>query len=197
MNDLMLDIETLGVGPDAAIVSIAVVQFDLMTGEVGDIFRQTIKIDTIPSCRTVDLHTVGFWMEQPDDARHISFGQPDKVAHATAMAMCVDWIEEHSYADTTLWGKGPTFDIALLTSSMKAEGITLPIPFRNHRDVRTILDIGERMQIADDIIFAGVPHDPVSDCRHQIKQIHNVMRHLTNMETIPEEELLTTYEKWR
>ena len=45
MQHVMVDIETLGTGPDAVIKSLGAVDFDPQTGEIGtDCFHQVVEL---------------------------------------------------------------------------------------------------------------------------------------------------------
>ena len=68
MSNLMLDIETLGTGPNSVILSIGAVEFD----ETGVISKFYEAIDP-ESCTDwglqIDARTVLWWMDQNDAAR--------------------------------------------------------------------------------------------------------------------------------
>lgn len=70
MRDVMLDLETMGNGPRAAIVAIGAVEFDLDTGAVGERFYTPVDLATSVSLGgEMDASTVLWWMQQSDEAR--------------------------------------------------------------------------------------------------------------------------------
>jgi len=70
MRDVMLDLETMGNGPRAAIVAIGAVEFDPETGTVGERFYQAVDLATAVSMGgEMDASTVLWWMQQGDEAR--------------------------------------------------------------------------------------------------------------------------------
>jgi DNA polymerase III epsilon subunit-like protein len=52
MIDVMLDLETMGNGPRAAIVAIGAVEFDPDTGTVGERFYRAVDLATARSRRS-------------------------------------------------------------------------------------------------------------------------------------------------
>jgi len=46
MNEVMLDLETMGQGPDAAIVAIGAVAFDPVTHWLGDPFYRLVDLES-------------------------------------------------------------------------------------------------------------------------------------------------------
>lgn len=68
MKDLMIDIETMGNGSNAAMIQLAGVYFDIETGETGDEFNMCIDLDdcTLYGFQ-VDESTQKWWSEQNQD----------------------------------------------------------------------------------------------------------------------------------
>ena len=69
MNNIMLDLETMGSGPRAAIVSIGAVFFDLQTGELGAEFEVAVDLRESVKFGEMNADTVLWWLEQSDEAR--------------------------------------------------------------------------------------------------------------------------------
>ena len=64
----MLDLETMGKGPSAAIVTIGAVFFDPMTGELGAEFEAHIDLRDSARFGEIDPDTVLWWLGQSDEA---------------------------------------------------------------------------------------------------------------------------------
>jgi hypothetical protein len=96
MNNVMLDIETLSVSKNAAIISIGAVFFNPATGEMGNEFYQTI---TRASCEAqgleVDGDTLQWWSEQSLEARAVLWCEK-----ATHIVLALDafnrWVLENT-----------------------------------------------------------------------------------------------------
>jgi exodeoxyribonuclease VIII len=70
MHNLMLDIETLGTGPEAIVTSIGAVFFDPHSGQVGaEFYRELNFQDQIDIGRKPTQSTIQFWFSQPREAQ--------------------------------------------------------------------------------------------------------------------------------
>ena len=69
-TEIMLDLETMGTGPDAAIIAIAAVEFDRETGKLGREFYEVVDLaSAMAAGSTVEASTILWWMQQSDEAR--------------------------------------------------------------------------------------------------------------------------------
>lgn len=89
MIDVMIDIETLGTKPGAAILSIGAVMFSA-TG-LGETFYTPVSLKSCTDIGlTVDPDTVAWWMQQSEEARQAAF-QADAPPLQTALLRLNDW----------------------------------------------------------------------------------------------------------
>lgn len=177
MKDYMIDIETEGNGPRATVLSIAVVQFDLATGETGFEFYGQIKPELARQIGESDPDTVKWWQEQDEDARAAAYGGLlDPRGVAKGLIMFFDRCREID----TVWGSGATFDITILEHWFAACGYPVPWRFWHIRDVRTLVDLGWRLarSEAKSAPFEGTPHHPLDDCKHQIRYCYGTYKAL-------------------
>lgn len=66
----MVDMETMGNGPDAPIVSIGAVFFDPSTGNTGAEFYQVVSLESSMSFgMKPDASTIQWWLKQSSEAR--------------------------------------------------------------------------------------------------------------------------------
>ncbi|MEN3258642.1 3'-5' exonuclease [Sodalis endosymbiont of Spalangia cameroni] len=85
MNNVMLDIETLGKKAGCPIVSVAAVMFEPPTGRVGQTFYERIDYQAALKYGEPEEGTLLWWQKQRDEARHEAFdgkARPDVVARA-------------------------------------------------------------------------------------------------------------------
>lgn len=159
----MLDIETLGVRPDNAVLSAGVIFFDPETeerfGEELFLFDPRQQPD-----RPIDFETMKWWMNQSQAARahweHATFPPIDRELRRFA-DFC------GSYADVTWWGNSPAFDQIIMENIMESFHVEVPWNFWKWRDVRTIKDF---------LLDGNLPknknaHDPIADCVAQIEVV--------------------------
>lgn len=162
----MIDIETMGKGSKAAIVSVAMVFFSLNSSRAtGTTYSANIKLQScLDAGLKVDGDTIEWWLKQSDEARNglLEYRKP-----------LVDVLEEikvvinHENPNVKVWGNGASFDLAILKDAYDAVNLPLPWKYYNERDVRTLVDFAP--QIKKDMPFDGVKHDAFADCLHQIK----------------------------
>lgn len=162
MDSVMLDLETFGTLPGDVFCSIGAVEFELATGELGREFYQVIDLQ---SALDVGLKvrgaTIEWWLKQSDAARAEIL--KNKVPIQKALHDFALWFNPK----LTIWGNGLGFDVSML--KMGYEAIKFPHPWRfdNERDVRTW--VAENSIIKKEMKFVGTRHEPIADCKHQIK----------------------------
>lgn len=174
MNDLMVDIETLGLSKPA-ILSIAAVEFDIETGEPGMVFYRGVSLKScIDIGLTVDAETFTWWLRQPDVSRDevvkaISSGEPI----AAVLKDLSDFISE--LGDVNVWSNGIGFDLRILSDAYRLCGLDIPWRYKNERDVRTLLSLAPVEECYWD------KHIPVNDCIAQIHLCHKAYSKLCSM----------------
>lgn len=183
MQDVMIDLETMGSGPDAAIVEIGAVFFDPRTGELGDKF--SVGVDLASSVETggrVDAGTVMWWM-RPDqaDARDAMLARRNNIIHV-ALTWFSDFLKLAGKGGVPrVWGNGASFDCVILRGSYERAGVKVPWDWWNDRDVRTVVDMGRRLLGFDpkkDLPFDGVKHSALDDAIHQARYVSEIIKRL-------------------
>ena len=176
MNHLMIDIETMGIRPGAAIVSIGAVQFDLSTGETGNEFFDIIDLQSsFDMGLKAEAATLFWWFKQSDYAKEKIQGG----SHISKVLLAFSEFfmkSESGYGGMQVWGNSARFDLGILETAYKAN--KTPIPWNSwlERDVRTLNFL--QPNVRSEIKFEGVPHDPVADCKHQIKYVCEIYKRL-------------------
>jgi hypothetical protein len=181
MNDLMIDLETMGKSNNAPIFELAAAFFNPETAEVGETFRQLISLESCAECGlTMDASTVLWWMEQADDARPKS-DWDFKPLPIVLMAFH-DFVKANSsIAKVMPWGNGATFDLGILKNAFNACHAPTPWLFFNELDVRTVVRLGRMVGFdpKKDMPFEGVKHSALDDVTHQIKYVSAIVQRLT------------------
>lgn len=132
MNNVMIDIETLGTAANSVILSAGAVQF----GEngLGDEFYSNINIDScLDKGLMVEGRTILWWMGQNDEAR-AALGQ-NELPLATALQGLADAFD---WKNTLVWCNGLNFDLPILDTAYRACGMQPPWAYYNGRDYRTV-----------------------------------------------------------
>ncbi|HDD9762503.1 TPA: 3'-5' exoribonuclease, partial [Escherichia coli] len=137
---LMIDLETMGKNPDAAIISIGAIFFDPQTGDIGPEFSKTIDLDTAGG--VIDRDTVKWWLKQSREAQSAILA--DEIPLDDALLQLREFIDENSGEFfVQVWGNGTSFDNVILRRSYERQGIPCPWRYHNDRDVRTIVELGK------------------------------------------------------
>ena len=167
MNDVMLDLETLGTKPDSTIISIGAVQFDLATREIGPTFYQIIDITTWPQFNA-DPATICWWMQQKAEARGIFIQAGTKTAYDVLVAFS-EWVPN---SGVRVWGNGAAFDNVILASAYRLMKLPQPWRWYNDRCYRTIKaqyrDVGYEQ--------IGTAHNAVDDAMSQAVHLVNIAK---------------------
>ncbi|MEN3158250.1 3'-5' exonuclease [Alkalimonas sp. NCh-2] len=183
MNNLMIDIETLGTGKNAVIISLGAVFFCPETGNLGAGFYQTI---TRGSCELYGLEadedTVRWWSEQSAEARAV-LTCPDAGDLDDTLREFAGWLWESTEegSDIHVWGNGPSFDNAILANAYNRCNVKLPWKFRHERCVRTIVALGRELLGIDPkktIERKGTHHHALADAEHQALYVSAVYQAL-------------------
>lgn len=159
MENVMIDIETMGRTPGCPVISIGAVYFE-MDGSIGDRFYSSMGFNGL-TIGEIDSETALWWSTQSDAAK-LSLVSGNATPCDVANEFC-SFIGE----DVKVWGNGSIFDISILDKWFEMLGMQSPWKFWNVRDVRTVVDI---MKInPKEFIFNGIKHNALDDAIHQVK----------------------------
>lgn len=177
MTDLMLDLETVATGPNAAILSLSAVLFRSSDGLLGREFNRHVDLQScIDAGLDVDADTLLWWISQGEEARQRVIQGQKYGSCKIASALELFWLwyrETLSDYRVKVWGNGPSFDCAIMANLYKKVpcGRELPWSHWNERCVRTVVDLAGGKLFKNSIPFEGVKHDALDDCKHQIKLV--------------------------
>lgn len=111
MNNLMIDLESMGKKPNAPIVSIGAVFFDPQSGELGQEFYTAVNLESAMEQGAVpDGDTILWWLRQSSEARS-AICVDDAMPISSALSELSHFINRHSDNPKYLkvWGNGATF----------------------------------------------------------------------------------------
>ena len=130
-----LDLETLSTHKNAVILSIGACTVSL-NGEAERTFTVNLDAQTqIDAGLHVSADTLKWWMRQDPQAQRDAF-DGDDTHPVIAIEMLRGWLKAEGFPP--VYTKGPHFDGALLDSLAEAFKVDSAIPYRKHRDVRTV-----------------------------------------------------------
>ncbi len=141
MPDLMLDLETLGRGPESAILSIGAVVFDPVRGLIGYEEENKFELNVDPaSCQKfgmkIEGETVMWWLKQNDYARSALWA-PEQVQIIKALHLFRAWYVTKQIKH--VWAHGATFDPVIMAQAyLLCQGASPPWDYWDVRDTRTV-----------------------------------------------------------
>jgi hypothetical protein len=163
----MIDIEGLGTGPDAAILTIAAQSFDPFgTGHYDRHYYARITLESQENRRIQD-DTLAWWATQPE-AQAEAFAEEDRVPLDQALDELYKLAWQHDY----IWAQGPTYDINILEHAYKSYNKTQPWQFYRIRDSRTVLSLWPGRPVPP------TSHHALEDTRKQINILQQTLKHL-------------------
>tara|TARA_B100001059_G_C17766071_1_gene545625 strand:+ start:812 stop:1396 length:585 start_codon:yes stop_codon:yes gene_type:complete len=182
MNNIMLDLETMGKGSNAAIVSIGAVFFNPLTGELGEKFYERIWLESAEKYGEIDASTVVWWLGQSDEARS-EINHDKSVGLKEALRGFSNFVIDNAEAFNKIrvWGNGCTFDNVILSNAYKSVELSKPWSYAGDMDVRTIVELGRKLLNFDpkkDMPFEGEKHNALADAIHQAKYVSAIYQKL-------------------
>jgi len=170
---LMLDLETLGTGPNAAVIEIGAVLFEatgrkkILNNEVFQIF-----VDPPENARFT-LGTAKWWFGQSQAARD-RFIKAEAYPESVAIESLCSWpsVVEGLGGWNNLegvWSHGAVFDQPILESLFQRNGKRLPWSYGLSRDTRTLFSLAGGYPSIDTTGF--IQHSAVDDCIMQAMMV--------------------------
>jgi hypothetical protein len=188
LSHLMLDLETIDNSYTSAILSIAAVPWNPDTGAFAkkNYFYEVINLQScFDKGLTAGGDTIEWWFHQSENARMEAIGKnKDKLTLPQALIKFELFLNTYKTLDNKgykIWGNSARFDIGILANAYKVCNLPIPWSFRNERDVRTLVQIIPDLKTKTK--FTGVRHNPVDDCKHQIKYCSKIWRKINGKQT--------------
>lgn len=187
--DVMLDLETLGLGNTPVISQISAVAFDIQTGDIYEQFNEkTSPQSCVALGLKIDAGTVEWWLKQEQGVlnnvivKSIAEGKDLKSVLIDFSTFLANIKKTHEAKELRVWGNGTLADNKWLESAFDLANLPKPFKYWEHSDVRTLVDLGWRITGKDykkDTKFEGEKHNAIDDCKHQIKYCSAIYSELT------------------
>lgn len=180
MEQIMVDLETMGTRADAPVIAIGAVRMFRTYAPGAEhmrTFYTTIDLRGQEHFgRHIDPATVLWWMKQSDDARK-EFAEPNvSPGLPIALRMFSEWCATFSTPETLcVWGNGASFDNVLLRESYRATHLTAPWLYRNDRCYRTLKSMYPT--IAGPALDVNKAHHALYDAERQAEHLETIAFH--------------------
>lgn len=170
-DNIMVDLETMGSGGNAAIISIGAVRFDQ---KITDRFYEVVSLQSsVDAGLEIEAGTVLWWLGQSRVAQ-AEFLPLEKGGSypgrplAEVLHKLFFWMG----ADAIVWGNGATFDNPILANAYRRLGISRPWGHRNDRCYRTVKaahpDVVQERK--------GTHHNALADAENQAEHLMAIWR---------------------
>ena len=171
--DLMIDLETMGLPPSGALVSIGACLFDVKTRQIGPTFHRAVNLATsVRAGMVMDPGTVVWWLGQNDKARQSITWTTYDINEALADFRA--FIEQHSSVDVVRpWGNGAAFDLTVLNTAYKCIGQQAPWKFWNERCFRSVKAMYPAVEYNVDEKGEGA-HNALEDAKFQAQHLFKI-----------------------
>jgi len=179
----MIDLETMGTGPDSAIVSIGAVLFDpladgegLLTGEgQGEWYRRVSLADAMHQGGQADASTILWWLQRTAAARRELVGRSESMLES--LSSLGYWMRLHGVCE--LWANGADFDLVILAGAYRRASIAKPWEYKQQRCFRTLRALyphaEKTVHQSDD---ADTRHHALADARWQARVAVAILREM-------------------
>lgn len=181
MNNLMIDLETMGNKPNAPIVAIGAVFFEPESGELGPEFYTAVNLESETALGAVpDANTILWWLTQSSEARSAITCDPTPISNA--LTQLSEFAASHCENKKNLyvWGNGASFDNVILRAAYERCQLPPCWNWFNDLDVRTIVKLGRAVGFDPkrDMPFDGERHNALADAIHQAKYVSAIYQRL-------------------
>jgi len=162
MKRIMVDLETMGQGPNAAIIAIGAVMYD---SEIRyDFYRVVDLQSSVSAGGAIDPSTVMWLLKQSEAAR--SAFLRNGVPIARALQDFNEW--SNTFGEFELWGNGANFDNVILRSAMERCYLSPPWKFWNDRCFRTLKALYPQVKMQKTLVAHNALDDAKMQALHHI-----------------------------
>lgn len=177
----MVDLETLAPTPNAHVLEISFLRFDIETGEIDYSDSVIERFGLNNQNRESNAETIKWWLNTNKDyfmelCSHVPENSVQDIVLSIWMKLLLLRADKENRI--SIWNTG-SYDVDILNNVYKqktGDGVPL-INFYEVRDVRSIKQIGDMFNLNADV---KASHNAKEDCVRQIEYITNVVKKLKN-----------------
>lgn len=163
---VMLDLETMGTSPDAAIAAIGA----CTVSTPSEPFYCRVNLTSaVAAGGAIEPETVLWWLRQSEQARAELCGESASIQ--AALTAFADWLA--GLGSPCVWGNGATFDNVILARTYQRAGMHRPWHYSKDRCYRTAAALHPHIAIARQ----GVHHHALHDAQTQATHLAAIAAH--------------------
>jgi hypothetical protein len=185
---VMIDLETMAVTKDAAIIQLGAVVFHPTTPEymgplvecVGERFGVNITLESCLAAGLMTDESTTAWWERPEQIEAFRTTQEQSMPLREALIEFRKWcLADTDPENIEPWANGTSFDLAILETAYRKLGIPMPWRFFNERDYRTMKSLWRDVKRPE---FDGVKHNATDDAVNQAVHMLAIIQHIDRLE---------------
>lgn len=180
---IVLDLETMGITQDAAIIEIGMVIFNHTgldgTANVLEQWSSAIRLESsMKYGGTVDAPTINWWMHTDRTEARDTLLVGSQMSLPSALNEIATKILDYSHFDPKplIWGNGVNFDNAILKSAYERLDVKVPWGVRQDADFRTLKLLYK--DVVPEPVFVGTPHIALDDARHEAVWLSQILKYI-------------------
>ena len=163
-KQIVVDLQTLSIKPNACIVSIGAVLIEDMA--ITDTFYINVDGRTCKEAGLdIDPDTIKWWGEQSKEAQQA--WQKNPVPLQEALDKFTTWYGKQSIP---IWGYGANFDVVILESALRAMEMDIPWKFWDISCLRTL------MNVLDKRLPKANNHNALDDATAEAKVLIEILK---------------------
>lgn len=170
MNNVMLDIETMGTACDSVIVQVSMIRFD-KDGNMGETLSVKINTEEQLALGAKKYQDTIDWWQKTNPTLFESLTTGDDIL---SVKEALNKISAFVFRSDKVWSHA-YFDAPLLGNLYQLAGIQTPWNYKSIRDIRTITDVAN-LDLTKYDWAKEKTHDALDDCRFQIKYCTDAMK---------------------
>lgn len=170
MLRVMLDLETAGVRPGCAVLSVGAMVFAPgRSTERNEFYVEICHKSSRAHGMEFESATMEWWAQQATEMPR------GTVTLGDAMRAFELWVSNipsrNGGAAQEVWANSPSFDCVILGEAMRRVGLTFPFHFSTWRDVRTLRALFPQLRL-------GNNHNALADATNQAAMVSAILEHL-------------------
>lgn len=169
MKNVMLDLETMGVSANSAIVAVGAVEFDIELGILDKFYEVVDLQSSIERGFDIDGKTVQWWMKQSDEARKEIF-RYHTLPIKDVLKKFKEWLGEEPLQ---IWGNGADFDNTILINAYQKFRVMAPWKYTSNRCFRTLKYCFPTLEGVNN---SGIAHKAVDDAEWQANYLIKLVK---------------------
>jgi len=181
---IVLDLETMGIKQDAAIIEIGMVIFNHMSEEGGtpNLIKQWSSAVNLESAMkhggTTNAGTIEWWLDTDRTEARDNWMSSPKMSLPSALNVVAVIIRDYSTLSPLplIWGNGVNFDNEILKSAYERIDVRVPWKYNQNADFRTLKLLFK--DIVPEPAFIGTPHIALDDARHEAIWLSNILMYI-------------------